>query len=87
MYLLVVYDVNVERVSAVMKTLRMYLHHVQNSVFEGNITEGNYKELKESLSFVIDEDVDSILVFKFRAAYVFNKEVLGIEKNPADNII
>ncbi|MDK2781745.1 MAG: CRISPR-associated protein Cas2 [Archaeoglobi archaeon] len=38
LYVIIAYDVNVQRVNRVKKFLRMYLNWVQNSVFEGTRT-------------------------------------------------
>jgi len=38
MYVIIVYDVEVERVARVCQYLRRHLHWVQNSAFEGEIT-------------------------------------------------
>ena len=35
MYVLIIYDINVERINKVYKFLKTYLNWVQNSVFEG----------------------------------------------------
>ncbi len=47
MYIILVYDVNKRRVSKVRKVCVKYLHHVQNSVFEGNITLTQEEKLKQ----------------------------------------
>jgi CRISPR-associated endonuclease Cas2 len=39
MYVLIVYDVEVKKVTKVHKFLKLHLHWVQNSVFEGELTE------------------------------------------------
>jgi len=62
MYLLVVYDIAQERVNKVMKICREYLDHVQNSVFEGEITSVGFKELEGKIKKVIDKESDSVLV-------------------------
>lgn len=85
MRIIVVYDINQERVCKVMKVCREYLHHVQNSVFEGDITQANFKVLKEILEGIIEEK-DSILIYKFRSQ-MYKKEIIGIEKNETGNII
>ncbi len=87
MYVILVYDVKVERVTRVMKICRQYLEHIQNSVFEGHITDSNLKELKMTIKHTINEDVDSVLIFKLRSKKNFNKEVIGIEKHPTSGII
>ncbi|MEN2993717.1 MAG: CRISPR-associated endonuclease Cas2, partial [Thermodesulfovibrio sp.] len=46
MRVILVYDINEKRVSKVLKTCRKYLHWVQNSVFEGELTEAKLEKLK-----------------------------------------
>jgi len=58
-YYIIVYDVEEKRVNKVCKLLRRYLHWVQNSVFEGELSEGKLAELKFKLSQIIDPEVDS----------------------------
>ena len=38
MYIILVYDIQVERVAKVCKYLRQHLNWIQNSVFEGQLT-------------------------------------------------
>lgn len=87
MYVLLVYDICDNRVTSVLKICRQYLHRIQNSVMEGEISESNLKALKMKLKKVIVEDEDAILIFKFRSENLFKKEVLGREKLPIENII
>ncbi|AHF80393.1 CRISPR-associated endonuclease Cas2 [Thermococcus paralvinellae] len=85
MYVVIVYDVNVSRVNKVKKFLRQYLHWVQNSVFEGEITLAEFKRIKEGLLDLIDENEDSVVIYKLRSKP--KRESLGIEKNPLEDII
>ena len=87
MYVIVVYDTNVKRVTKALKLCRIYFHHIQNSVFEGNIRQKDYNEFRERLDVLINKHEDSVLIFKFRKKELFDKEVVGIEKNPAENIL
>ena len=78
MYIVLVYDVRKERVQKVMKICRKYLNHLQNSVFEGNITEGKLIRLKSEMKNVIDVGADSVCIFRMDSTkYVF-KEQIGI---------
>lgn len=86
MYLVIVYDVNVDRVNKVNKFLKAYLHWQQNSVFEGKITQSQYNEIVTKLKDLIDEDEDSIIIYKFPYKYL-DKKVLGVEKNPISFIL
>ena len=45
MYLVVVYDVQINRVNNVNKFLKEYLHWQQNSVFEGKVTQSQYDKI------------------------------------------
>ena len=85
MYVVIVYDVNVSRVNKVKKFLRQYLHWVQNSVFEGETTLAEFERIKAGLLDLIDEDEDSVIIYKLRSQP--KRESLGVEKNPIDDII
>jgi len=87
MYVIITYDVNVKRVGRVLKVLREYLNWVQNSVFEGEITEGKLRELQLRLKKIIKEDEDSLFIYKFAHGGLFDKEVMGQEANPVETIL
>lgn len=86
MYLVIVYDINVNRVNKVHKFLKSYLHWQQNSVFEGKVTKSQYNEIIDKLDSLIDKDEDSVIIYKFPYKYL-EKKVLGIEKNPISFIL
>lgn len=44
MYLIMVYDIGEKRVQKVLKLSRKYLYWVQNSVVEGELSDGNFKK-------------------------------------------
>ena len=87
MYVLVVYDVGEKRVAKVLKFLRKYLNWIQNSVFEGEISEGKLAEMKIGLQKITNKQDDSIIIFKARNEKWINKEVMGKEKNPITNFL
>ena len=86
MYIIIVYDVNVDRLNKVNKFLKAYLHWQQNSVFEGKVTKSQYNEIIDKLNKLTDEDEDSVIIYKFPYKYL-EKRVLGIEKNPISFIL
>ncbi len=45
---------------------------MQNSVFEGELTEGKYKALKHELRHVIDDEDDSVLIYVLRTKDIAN---------------
>ena len=87
MYIIIVYDVSQERVSKVCQFLRRYLNWIQNSVFEGELSKGQLKELKMGLRDIIKKDEDSILFFSVESEKWLKKEVMGIEKREVSTII
>ena len=87
MYVIIVYDINVDRVNKVKSFLRQHLFWIQNSVFEGELTESEFKEIYKCLNEIIDDDVDSIIIYKLRNEEMLNREVLGIEKSPIEEIL
>lgn len=87
MYVIIVYDINVERVNKVKSFLRQYLYWIQNSVFEGEVTDSEFELVYKGLMDIIDDEVDSIIIYKLRMANLLNREVLGIEKSPIDEIL
>lgn len=86
MYVIIVYDINVERVNKVKAFLRQHLFWIQNSVFEGEVTESEFKIISDGLMGIIDKEVDSVIIYKLRMAELLNREVLGIEKAPIEEI-
>lgn len=87
MYLLIVYDIDVDRVNKVHKFLRQYLHWRQNSVFEGELSISQFTELKTGLKEITNKEKDSILIYNLKDPKNFKLEVIGIEKNPIETIL
>lgn len=87
MYILIVYDVGEKRVQKVLKFLRKYLTWIQNSVFEGHVTDAQLLKIKNGLKGLTNEKEDSIIFFVARSDKWIKKEVMGVEKNPTDNFI
>jgi CRISPR-associated protein Cas2 len=86
-YVIVVYDVAVERLDTVRKVLKQYLNWVQNSAFEGELTEGKFEELAMNVRDAIDERVDSVLCYYLSNAKWLDKKVIGIEKSEVTYVL
>lgn len=84
MYVILVYDLGEKRVGKMLKLCRKYLHWIQNSVFEGEISEVKLKELLQKANGIIDKTEDSIILFKHPSQIYMDKEVIGTEKNNID---
>lgn len=87
MYVIIVYDIGVERVNSVCKFLRRYLNWIQNSVFEGGLTESELRKVKAQIKNLVSEDTDSVLLFIFSSPNLVQREVIGIEKAETSNIV
>jgi CRISPR-associated endoribonuclease Cas2 len=84
MFAILVYDVGEKRVAKVLKTARKYLHWVQNSVLEGEITDANLKRLKEELKKISKEEEDSFIFYMFRTEKYYSREIYGVKKGGQD---
>lgn len=87
MQVIIVYDVEVERIDAVRTILKQHLTWIQNSVFEGQITEGHLEELRLKICEVIENEKDSVIVYSVNNPSWINKIIWGIEKNTTENIL
>lgn len=82
MYLVLVYDITMDEkgkkiLPKVFKICKKYLFHIQNSVFEGELSEVQIMQLKGELSKHIRQDQDSLIIFKSRDKKWMNKEFWG----------
>ncbi len=85
MYIILVYDVGEERVGKVCKYLRRYLPRVQNSVFEGELTEAKLETMKTGLRKLLLTERDSVLLWVLRDSKWVDRQTLGAEKLPVSN--
>jgi CRISPR-associated protein Cas2 len=87
MYVIIVYDIGVDRVTKVCQFLRQYLNWMQNSVFEGELTESELERIKSKLKKIINADEDAIIIYRLPANKVIEKETIGIKKAEPSSII
>ncbi|MBQ6773647.1 MAG: CRISPR-associated endonuclease Cas2 [Synergistaceae bacterium] len=86
MFVIMVYDVNSRRVAKVLKTSRRYLQRVQNSVFEGEITQGRLTALKNELGAIINESEDSILFYVWSKKHYQDRTCLGLNSEVINDL-
>ena len=86
MYIILVYDIGEKRVGKMLKLCRQYLNWIQNSVFEGEITEVKLKELTLKAENLMKED-DSLILFKSKNEKWLEKEIIGRERSKVDNFL
>lgn len=87
MYIIAMYDVGEKRVGKMLKLFRRYLNWIQNSVFEGEITEVKMLELKHKAMLIMDEETDSLIIFKTRQEKWLDKEIVGHERQDLDTFL
>ncbi len=86
MYIICAYDVNSKHCSKFMKILRKYLFHVQESVFEGELTPKQYKKLNKELNAILTKDDHVIFYYAYNHKQILKKE-LGESENKTSIII
>ena len=86
MYVIAVYDVESSKCPRMMKLCRRFLHHIQNSVFEGEIKESNLEILRYEATKIMDDD-DSFIIFSSRHQKWLNKEIVGADKRETSQFI
>jgi CRISPR-associated protein Cas2 len=84
MYVILVYDIGEKRVGKMLKLCRQYLNWIQNSVFEGDISEVKLTELKLKAKKIMDLESDSLIVFSSEATKWMRKEIVGKERGEVD---
>lgn len=82
MYIVLVYDVSqaengARRWSRIFKICKKYLTHIQNSVFEGELSKGQLAQLQKELKEYIDKELDFVIIFKSRQEKWLDKEFWG----------
>lgn len=82
MYVVLVYDVSQQengskRWLRIFKICKKYLTHIQNSVFEGELSKAQLAKLQQELKLYIDEELDSVIIFKSRQEKWLDKEFWG----------
>lgn len=87
MYIILVYDIGEARVGKMLKLCRRYLNWIQNSVFEGALSEIKLKELIHEARQIMDESQDSLIIFSSRNERWLDKQIVGVEKNSLDTFL
>jgi CRISPR-associated protein Cas2 len=92
MYVILVYDIKSDNggqrvLNKTFKTCKKYLCHIQNSVFEGELSESQIVKLKYELSSIIRGDIDSVILFKSRNERWLQKDMWGKQEDKTSNFI
>lgn len=84
MYVILVYDFGERRVGKMLKLCRRYLNWIQNSVFEGEISEARLKESLMLCDTFMKKEEDSIIIFSGSSQYTMDKRIVGKERSNID---
>ncbi|MFA3783400.1 CRISPR-associated endonuclease Cas2 [Melioribacteraceae bacterium 4301-Me] len=87
MYIILVYDAAPKRGTKLLKYLRQHLTWVQNSVFEGEVTESEFEIIKKGIKDIINEKADSVIYYTFESQNYYERGIMGVEKNDLDSFI
>lgn len=82
MYVIIVYDVKAHRTQKVCNYLRKWLTWRQNSVFDGELTKSEYKQIKEDIGEIIKGN-DQIIIYN--VSYPTNIDVETIGESLEEN--
>ncbi|MEG2246847.1 MAG: CRISPR-associated endonuclease Cas2 [Peptostreptococcaceae bacterium] len=92
MYVILVYDIKSDDGGAkvlrqTFKTCKKYLSHIQNSVFEGELSNSQIIKLQYELNDIIRREKDSVILFKSRNERWLEKEMWGIDVDKTSSFI
>jgi len=92
MYVILVYDIKGDDdgqkvLAKTFKTCKKYLNHIQNSVFEGELSVSQILSLKMELQKIIRKELDSVIMFKSRNERWLQKEMWGIQEDKTSNFM
>lgn len=93
MKVILIYDIAMveredqKRLTKVMKIARKYLHHVQRSVFEGELSYGKLRRLEHEILSIADRSRDSIIIYTFPDSIHFERRILTDVEDLTSNLL
>lgn len=92
MYVVLVYDICFDEkgqkvLRKVFKICKKYLSHIQNSVFEGELSSSQLFRLRQEIDRHIRDDKDSVIIFKSRHEKWLDKELWGLKDDLTSNFL
>lgn len=92
MYVILIYDIKVDDggqkvLAKTFKVCKKYLNHIQNSVFEGELSVSQILSLKMELQKIIRKELDSVIMFKSRNERWLQKEMWGVQEDNTSNFL
>jgi CRISPR-associated protein Cas2 len=87
MFVVLVYDTLAERNPKILKTCRRYLHWVQRSVFQGELSAAQHRALIEAIKKQIDPSYDSVLIYRMQTRQLVDTETIGQDLGNTDPVL
>lgn len=92
MYVVLVYDVSKDengrkRWPHIFKICKKYMSHIQNAVFEGELSKVQLIKMQNELKPYINSELDSVILFKSRQQKWLDKEWWGKQADVTSFII
>lgn len=87
MNVIISYDVDKQKCNKVMKILRRYMFHIQNSLFQGELTIHQIQKIKQELNKILNEDDNVIMYFTYNHKHLNKEVIFGKDKYSSSNII
>lgn len=86
-FVIVIYDTLTERNPAILRTCRQYLHWVQRSVFQGELSTAQYRKLVNAVKFQIDPSYDSVLLYRTQGPHAIQADLIGQPLGHTDSVL
>lgn len=92
MYCILIYDISDDKNGAkvmrcVFKICKSYMMHIQKSIFEGELSNSQYIELKNKLKVFLRDDLDSCIIFSSENPQWLKKDFLTKPNDDTSNFI
>ncbi|MFN4220129.1 MAG: CRISPR-associated endonuclease Cas2 [bacterium] len=93
MKVIFVYDIELKdkedqkRLNKIKKIGRKYLTHIQKSVFEGELTEGQIYKLESEVMKVVDLERDSVILYILPDGVKLRRKILTNAPDKTSNIL
>ena len=85
-YVVVVYDMEADRTHKMLKFLRRYLTHVQNSVLEGDVTEGDLEKIRSGVDELLKSG-ESTIIYRVSSEKMVDRTVFGDDPAADDQFL
>ncbi|MBR2812200.1 MAG: CRISPR-associated endonuclease Cas2 [Solobacterium sp.] len=87
MFVIVSYDVCKIHAAKALKTCRKYLTHVQESVFEGSLSEAQLKRMMKELDGILSPTDDACTIYVMESTRFCTKQSIGKVTSAAETVI